>query len=80
VAGRDVPGRGAWLCRDPATGGIALPCLDAAVRRNAFNRAFRGPVAAESWEALRATPEERENMECAAGTAAKQDDTENKKD
>lgn len=33
----DGPGRGAYLCPDPA-------CLDAAARRGAFNRSFRGPV------------------------------------
>lgn len=33
----DGPGRGAYLCPDPA-------CLEAALRRKAFNRSFRGPV------------------------------------
>jgi predicted RNA-binding protein YlxR (DUF448 family) len=75
VAGRDVPGRGAWLCLDPATGGIASSCLDAAVRRNAFSRAFRGPVDAGSWEPLRARPEERANMESARQPAEQQTKT-----
>ncbi|THJ67734.1 YlxR family protein [Arthrobacter echini] len=34
---RRLSGRGAWLHPDPA-------CLDLAVRRRAFNRAFRRPV------------------------------------
>ncbi|TYC99098.1 YlxR family protein [Arthrobacter echini] len=34
---RRLSGRGAWLHPDPA-------CLDTAVKRRAFNRAFRGPV------------------------------------
>jgi len=39
-------GRGAWIHPDEA-------CLEKAVRRKAFGRAFRGQVAAEQ-EALRA--------------------------
>ena len=38
AVGRDLPGRGAWLC----TGSPS--CVEAAVRRRAFARAFRGPV------------------------------------
>jgi predicted RNA-binding protein YlxR (DUF448 family) len=34
---RRLSGRGAWLHPDPA-------CLETAVKRKAFNRAFRGPV------------------------------------
>ncbi|MEM8905326.1 MAG: YlxR family protein [Actinomycetota bacterium] len=35
--GRTLPGRGAWLCPDTA-------CWELAVKRRAFERAFRGPV------------------------------------
>ncbi|MHA7239183.1 YlxR family protein [Arthrobacter sp. TMS1-12-1] len=34
---RRLSGRGAWLHPDPA-------CMETAVKRKAFNRAFRGPV------------------------------------
>ncbi|HEY4616130.1 MAG TPA: YlxR family protein [Citricoccus sp.] len=34
---RRMPGRGAWLHPDPA-------CVQAALKRGAFHRAFRGPV------------------------------------
>jgi predicted RNA-binding protein YlxR (DUF448 family) len=33
--GRDRPGRGAWLCRGSSA------CVDRAIRRRAFDRAFR---------------------------------------
>jgi hypothetical protein len=35
-----APGRGAYLCPDPA-------CLEAAGKRRAFGRAFRGPAAVD---------------------------------
>ncbi|MGH9079081.1 MAG: YlxR family protein [Acidimicrobiales bacterium] len=35
TAGRDAPGRGAWLCRDSSA------CVDRAIHRRAFDRAFR---------------------------------------
>jgi predicted RNA-binding protein YlxR (DUF448 family) len=38
AVGRHQPGRGAWLCRG-STG-----CVDRAVKRNAFERAFRQRV------------------------------------
>jgi predicted RNA-binding protein YlxR (DUF448 family) len=38
AVGRHQPGRGAWLCRG-STG-----CVDRAVKRNAFDRAFRQRV------------------------------------
>ncbi len=41
VVGRAQPGRGAWLCRDPA-------CLAEAGRRRAFARALRGGVHADA--------------------------------
>ncbi len=38
VVDRHRPGRGAWLCRrSPA-------CVDLAIRKRAFDRAFRAPV------------------------------------
>ncbi len=43
-----LPGRGAWLHRDPA-------CLSAALRNRAFARAFRGPVVTEELEQVLAT-------------------------
>ena len=41
------PGRGAWLCRD------SPECLDQAVRRQAFRRAFRADVVPGAVEGLR---------------------------
>jgi predicted RNA-binding protein YlxR (DUF448 family) len=38
AVGRRQPGRGAWLCRGSAG------CVDRAVKRNAFDRAFRNRV------------------------------------
>ncbi|GAB3187986.1 YlxR family protein [Nesterenkonia suensis] len=38
---RRMPGRGAWIHPSPE-------CFEAAVRRKAFNRAFRRPVSVES--------------------------------
>ncbi len=59
AVGRTLPGRGAWLCRDrPA-------CVDLAARRKAFERALRGPLAADSVAALRKALDEP-----AGGTAA----------
>jgi len=40
-AGRDLPGRGAYLCPRPE-------CWERAVARGAFERAFRRPVEAPS--------------------------------
>jgi predicted RNA-binding protein YlxR (DUF448 family) len=39
VVSRTATGRGAWLCSGSAE------CLDLAVRRNAFSRALRVPIA-----------------------------------
>ena len=47
AVGRDLPGRGAWLC----AGSVA--CVDAAGRRRAFARALRADVGAEAVVALR---------------------------
>ncbi len=40
------PGRGAYVCPEPA-------CFDAAVKRRQFAKAFQGPVDAETLAALR---------------------------
>ena len=47
AVGRTLPGRGAWLCAG------ATDCLDEAIRRSAFARAFRAKVAAGEAESLR---------------------------
>ena len=54
--GRTRPGRGAWLCRG------SLACFDAAVRRNAFERALRTTVGSEAVASLRATLVNRARM------------------
>jgi predicted RNA-binding protein YlxR (DUF448 family) len=46
--GRGLPGRGAWLCRDPR-------CLEAAVRRGAVARALRTSVSPEMLDELRSS-------------------------
>ena len=63
VIDRVAPGRGAWLCREPATGGVSGQCLEAAARRDAFPRAFKTAVLPGSWRVLRGTPAERANMD-----------------
>ena len=45
---RGAPGRGAWLCRG------SLECLEQAVRRHSFDRAFAAPVRADEAGRLRA--------------------------
>jgi len=47
-------GRGAWLCRcaDGATV-VELRCLDDALRRNAFGRAWRTTLRPEDEQAIR---------------------------
>jgi predicted RNA-binding protein YlxR (DUF448 family) len=48
AVGRELPGRGAWLCvRSPA-------CLDLAGRRKAFDRALRGAIDPAAVAELRA--------------------------
>jgi predicted RNA-binding protein YlxR (DUF448 family) len=47
VTGRHEPGRGAWLCRESPR------CFEQAVKRRAFERALRSPVAAAEVELLR---------------------------
>ena len=63
VASRDAPGRGAWLCRDAATGVLKADCLEAAATRHAFTRAFRAAVVDEDLTPLRAMMSERANMD-----------------
>lgn len=63
MVSRTAPGRGAWLCREPGTDRPAVGCLDKALRRNAFSRAFRTDVAANGAAPLRAEWSGRENME-----------------
>ncbi|MBA2624772.1 MAG: YlxR family protein [Acidimicrobiia bacterium] len=46
VAGRSLPGRGAWLCAG------SPGCVELAQRRGAFARALRGPVDPASVEGL----------------------------
>jgi predicted RNA-binding protein YlxR (DUF448 family) len=47
VFSRTAAGRGAWLCVPPA------PCFELAVRRRAFDRAWRRPVSRAALEELR---------------------------
>ena len=55
---RSGPGRGAWLCAG------SLDCLDRAVRRHGFDRAFKAPIGAAVAQRLaaqlRAAWEQRE--------------------
>ena len=44
---RTAAGRGAWLCAPPG------PCLELALRRKAFERAWRHPVSADTVAELR---------------------------
>ena len=69
--GRHVPGRGAWLCASPGRCIPAAACLDQAVHRHAFGRAFRAPVSAEAVAALGGTMQERARIE--RGAAAGDD-------
>jgi predicted RNA-binding protein YlxR (DUF448 family) len=68
VVDRHAPGRGAWLCRDAATGRVSDQCLEAAARKDAFRRALKAAVSPESWRALRGTTAERENMDTGSAT------------
>ncbi len=40
-----LPGRGAYVCRDAAGGGLSAPCLRQALRRGGLSRALRATVA-----------------------------------
>ncbi|MBW3556610.1 MAG: YlxR family protein [Actinobacteria bacterium] len=55
--GRSLPGRGAWLCAG------APACFELAVRRKAFERAFKAPVGAGATESLRANLTERARID-----------------
>jgi predicted RNA-binding protein YlxR (DUF448 family) len=50
VLSRTAPGRGAWLCRDGSR--PCPPCLTAAVRRRAFDRAFRRALPAGALDTI----------------------------
>ncbi len=47
VVGRGQPGRGAWLCRN------SPDCVDRAVKRRAFDRAFRARVSDAELDGIR---------------------------
>ncbi|CAB4861391.1 unannotated protein [freshwater metagenome] len=51
VVSRTAAGRGAWLCADGAT------CLQQAIKRRGFERAWKRPVAATGFESLRVADE-----------------------
>jgi len=59
-------GRGAWLCRGTDEL-VATGCMDEAVRRRAFARAFRAPVDEAAIEALRADVLKRARIEGGRG-------------
>jgi hypothetical protein len=73
--GPHLPGRGAWLCAGKTPGVPSEDCLELAVRRQAFGRAFRVAVAAEAVAALRVTVQERARIEsgAAVGGARRRD-------
>ena len=52
AVGRTLAGRGAWLCH------ASVSCLDLALRRKAFGRAFRAPISDGAPESLRVLLEE----------------------
>jgi predicted RNA-binding protein YlxR (DUF448 family) len=58
AVGRDLPGRGAWLCRG------SPGCLERAVKRHAFSRALPGEVGRAQLDRLASVlgfrPEEKE--------------------
>jgi len=48
-------GRGAWLCRgSDGASAVELACLDAAVRRGAFAKAWRTRIGPDDEQAIRA--------------------------
>ncbi|MDQ3980219.1 MAG: YlxR family protein [Actinomycetota bacterium] len=56
VAGRSLPGRGAWLCKD------SPGCVEVARRRKAFNRALRVEVRGEAIDQLQTELADRARM------------------
>ncbi|MHB1930939.1 MAG: YlxR family protein [Acidimicrobiales bacterium] len=70
VFDRTAPGRGAWVCAGGPGGRPAADCIEAAVRRGGFARAFRAAVPGGGAELLRATARERETMEDGAADGA----------
>ena len=58
ILDRTAPGRGAWLCPERA-------CLAAAMRRNGFDRAFRGKLSVGATDELK---ENFENPQTACGS------------
>ena len=57
------------MCAD-GDGGLAVSCLDLAVRRRAFNRAFRANVADSAGAGLRTKAGKRARMEGRGGSDA----------
>jgi predicted RNA-binding protein YlxR (DUF448 family) len=57
AVGRELPGRGAWLCKG------STACVDLAARRRAFPRALRGSVQDGAIAALRDEVPERARIE-----------------
>jgi hypothetical protein len=53
------------LCRNPESGGPAAGCVEIAVSRKAFDRAYRTDVDREALRAFEATLGERAIMETA---------------
>jgi predicted RNA-binding protein YlxR (DUF448 family) len=56
AVGRNLPGRGAWLCPDSPS------CLEAARRRRAFSGALRVDVQPEAIDGLHAKVADRARM------------------
>ena len=59
VMERSAPGRGAWLCKGCEDGVPAEDCLEQAIRRRAFSRAFGVAVSSAAEALLRETVTER---------------------
>ena len=57
AVGRNLPGRGAWLCE-----ASPVPCLDLAIRRRALGRALRAEVAGDAAVRLRGYLAERARL------------------
>lgn len=46
-------GRGAWLCRTASGDGVETACLDAAIAKRAFARAWKGAVTSAEMDTIR---------------------------